>query len=160
MNRTRRSIPTMRSASSWKTPPRYRNRIVCFGSILTIHTTQYTSDLYKKSALCQIQQGLNLNEYEPHLAGKKIVHPAQNCHFSSSARVSHTRGCSTGVGLTRRQVPVPWGVKFITNSPCYNAQRDKSLSYALRELVRSAASVRSLCQLDEESSRTSCAFFD
>ena len=43
---------------------------------------------------------------------------------------------STGVSLTRRHVSVPWGVKSITNSSRYNAQRDKSLS-CCRQRARS-----------------------
>ena len=72
---------------------------------------------------------MNLNKYEPLLARKTIVHPAQNRHYSSNARGIHPRGCPNGVGLTCRQVSLPWGVKFTTNSSRYNAQRDKSLSY-------------------------------
>ena len=83
---------------------------------------------FEISALCRNRRGLNLNKYEPQLARKTIVHPVQNRHFSSNARGSHPRGCPNGVGLTRRQVSVPWGVKSITNSSRYNAQRDKSLS--------------------------------
>ena len=84
---------------------------------------------------------------EPQLAHKTIFHPAQNCHYSSNARGRHTGGCPTGVGLTRRQVSVPWGVKSITNSSRYNAQRDKKVeaaavsATAVSELVRSAGSV-------------------
>ena len=66
------------------------------------------------------------------MARTAIVHPAKNRHYSSNARGSHARGCPIGVGLTRKQGSVPWGVKSITNSSRYelcNAQRDKSLSY-------------------------------
>ena len=75
------------------------------------------------------------------MARKTIVHPAQNRHYSSNARGRHPRGCPTGVGLTRRHVSGPWGVKSITNSSRYNAQRDKKVSAttAFSELVRSAS---------------------
>ena len=79
------------------------------------------------SAFYRNQRGLNLNMYEPQVARKTIVHPAQNRHYSSNARGSHPRGFPNGVGFTRRQASVPWGVKSITNSSRYNAQRDKNL---------------------------------
>ena len=89
---------------------------------------------------------------------KTIVHPAQNHRYSSNARGRHPRGCSTGVGHTRRHPLVPRGVKFITNSSRYNAQRDKRLGYCRFRARRSAASVRSLCQFDHESLEAHCAF--
>ena len=88
------------------------------------------------SVFHQNQRGLTLDEYEPQLARKTIVHPAQNRHYSSNARGSHPHGYPTGVGLTRRQVSVPWGVKSVINSSRYNAQRDKSLRYC-RQRARS-----------------------
>ena len=81
-------------------------------------------------------RGLNLREYEPQLACKTIVHPAQSRNYSSNARGRHPRGCPSGVSLTRRQVSVPWGVKSITNSSRYNAQRDTNRSYC-RQRARS-----------------------
>ena len=83
----------------------------------------------KISAFYRNMRGLNLHEYEPQLARKTIVRPAQNRHYSNDVRGGHPHGCPTGVGLTRRQVSVPWGVKSITNLSCYNTQRDKSFSY-------------------------------
>ena len=59
----------------------------------------------------------------PQLAREIIVHPAQNRPYSSCARGTHACGGPTAIGLTRRQVSVPWGVKSITNSSRNNAQR-------------------------------------
>ena len=94
------------------------------------------------------------------MARETIFHPAQKRHYSSNAPGRHPRGCPTGAGLTRTHVSMPWGVKSITNLPRYNAQRNKSPAIAVSDLVRSAASVRSLCQLDDESSEAHCAFCD
>ena len=89
------------------------------------------------SAFYRNQRGLHLNEYEPpQLTRETIVHPAQNRHYSSNTRGNHPRGCPNGVGLTRRQVSVPWGVTSICNSSRYNAQRDKGLSHC-RQRARS-----------------------
>ena len=114
----------------------------------------------ENSAFYRNLRGLNLHEYEPWLARKTIAHPAQNRHYNSDARGRHPRGCPIGVSLTRRQVSVPWGVKSITKSSRDNAQRNKNLASAVSELVRSAALVRSRCQLDGESSEAHCAFCD
>ena len=57
----------------------------------------------------------------PQLAHEVIVPPAQNRHCSSCARVTHPCGGPTIIGLPRRQVSVPWGVKSVTNSSHYNA---------------------------------------
>ena len=92
---------------------------------VVLNDTLNSSVFDEISVLHRNQRGLNLHEYEPQLTRKTIVRPAQNRHHSSNARGSHPRGCPTGVGLTRRQVSVPWGVKSITNSSRYKAQRDK-----------------------------------
>ena len=73
-----------------------------------------------------LRGGLNLDEYEPHLNRKTIVRPAQNRPYSSNDRGRHPRGGLTGVGLARRWVSVPWGVKKINSLP-YDAKRVKSL---------------------------------
>ena len=104
---------------------------------------------------------LNLHDYDPQLARKTIFHQVRNRHHSSNARGRHPqRGCSIEVGFTRRHVPVSWGVNSTTKSSRYNAQRDTSLSCCRREIVQSAASVRSLCQLDGVSSEALYAFGD
>ena len=84
---------------------------------------------------------------------------------SSSARVRHPRGCPTGVGYTRSHVSAPWGVKSITNSSRYKERPTRqtnvpAIIYAVSELVRSVASVRSISQLDDESSEAHCVFCD
>ena len=99
----------------------------------------------------QIQRGFNLVEYVLQLAREMIVHPVQNRHYTSCARETHPCGGPTVIGLTRRQVPVPWGAKSITNSLRYNAQHDKVSAIALTGLSRSATSVRSPCELGRES---------
>ena len=101
---------------------------------------------------------MNLVEYVPQLAREIIVHPAQNRHYRSCARGNHPCGEPTVIGLTRRQVSVPWGMNSITNSPRYNAQRDKVSAIALTELSRSATSVRLPCELGHESPETYCTF--
>ena len=98
--------------------------------------TYSIADFDEISAFYQNLRKLNLHEYEPQLARKTIVHPAQSRHYSSNARGRYPRGCPTGVGLTRRHVSVPSGEKSITNSSRYNAQRNKSLSYC-RQRARS-----------------------
>ena len=98
------------------------------GSVLTIRTDS-KSVFDEISAFYRNLRRLNLHEYEPQLARKTIVRPAQISHYSSNVRGRHLRGCPTRVGLTRRHVSVPWGVKAITNLSRHNAQRDKSLSY-------------------------------
>ena len=110
------------------------------------------------SEFCRTQRGLNLIEYEPQLAHQRIVHLAQNRYCSSNARGSHPRGCPTGVGLTRRPVSVPCGVKSTTNWSRYNTQPDTNLSCCPQRARSVGASVRSLCQVDDVSSKIHCAF--
>ena len=95
----------------------------------------------------------------PQLAREIIVHPVKNRHYSSYARGHRPCGGRTAVGLTRRQVSGPCGVKFITNSSCYSTQRDKDSAIARTELSRSTLSVRSPCELGHESPESYCAFF-
>ena len=96
-----------------------------------LNDTYYISFFYKISVFYQIQRGVDLVEYVPQLAREIIVHSAQNHHYSSCARGNHPCGGSAAVGLTRRQVSVPLGVKSITNPSHYNAQRDKVSATAL-----------------------------
>ena len=103
-----------------------------------------------------IERGLSIIEYEPQLARKTIVQPPHNHHYSINSRGRPPRG----VAVTRGQVSVPCGVNAITNSSRYNAQWGKISAIALTDLVRSIAPAWSLCQLDEESSETNCAFSD
>ena len=79
------------------------------------------------SALHQIQRGSDPLEFVPQLAREISYTPAQNRHYSSSARGDHPCGGPTGIGRTLRQVLVRWGMKSVTNSSRYNAQRDKLL---------------------------------
>ena len=103
------------------------------------------SDSYEIAAICRNQRGLNLNEYEPRFARETLIHPAQNRHYSSTPRGSHPhpRVCPTGVGLTRRQVSVCYGMKSNTKSSRYIARRDKSLKYCPQR----ARSVGFLCEV-------------
>ena len=135
---------------SSESPKKYRG----LGSILTTRTILQSFNEILVFYLPHSTR-VEINGYEPPLPSKITAHPAQNRHYNSNAHGSHPRNCPTGVGLARRQVSVPWGVgvKFIPKSLRYNTKRDKSL-IVLSELVRSAALVRSLCQLDVESSET------
>ena len=101
--------------------------VACLRAVL--NDTYNISVFGENSVFYRNQRRLNVNAYKPQLARKAIVCPPQNGHYSSNAGASHPRGCPTGVGLTRRQGSVPWGVKSITNSSRCIAQRDKSLSY-------------------------------
>ena len=98
----------------------------------------------------------------PQLAGEIFVYQAQNSPYSSCARRTHACGGPTVIGLTRRQVSVPWGVKSIANSSRKNAQclpkSTKSQILAVTELSRSATSVRSPSELRYENPESYCAF--
>ena len=142
---------------SWHRDTPAKMRIVqIYLLVLTIRTAlQFLMKFWQFTEIGE--RKLNLHEYEPQLARKTIVHPAQNRQYSSNGGGTHPRGRPTGVGLTRRHVAVPWGVNSITNSSRNNAQSDKS-AIAVSELVQSVVSVRSLHQLDDESSEAHCAF--
>ena len=60
------------------------------------------------------------------MAREIIVHPAQNRHCSSCARETHPCGGSTVIGLTRRQVSVPCGVKSINHRHATTPNATKS----------------------------------
>ena len=131
--------PITRAQSPLPRTSKHRPKsIVCKeGSVLRVgpNDTYSTSVFDEISAVYRNLRRLNLHEHEPQLARKTLVHPAQNPaqnrHYSSNARGRYPRRCPTGVSLTRGHVSVPWGVKSITNSSRYNAQRDKSLSYII-----------------------------
>ena len=140
------------------------HHLVVFSSIdffvqrADLDDTYYISFSPEISAFYQLQLGLNIIEYAPQLAGEIIVRPAQNRRYSSCARRTHPCDGPTVIGMTRRHVSVPWGVKSITNSSLYYAQRDKVSAIALTELSRSATSVRSPCEPGHESPENCCAF--
>ena len=99
--------------------------------------TYSTSVLMKFSAFHRNLRMVNLHSSTSlSWLAKTTANLAQNRHYSSNARGRHPRGCPAGVGLTPRQVLVPWQVKSIINSSRYNAQRDKSISYC-RQRARS-----------------------
>ena len=90
----------------------------------------------------------------PQLAREVFVYSAQNRHYRSG-------GGPTVIALTRRQVPVPRGVKSTNNWSHYNAQRDKvSAIIALAGVNRSTTLVRSLCEVAHKSPKCyeNCAY--